>query len=358
MVRARLMLTGVLAGTLTLSGVAPAAALLSSSGDLLGRITDPVLAELESLDGLVDGVAEDLGTDWLDASVVDAILQTGTADDEIHDLLDYGWTEHLPAYPDSDYEPSVYKDCPNGSNKCVDLVIREMWHRYDKLGCDNAAVFSMVYALTTEEYRRAVEDPHYFRDNAFVNHQDVVFADFYFRPMDDWYQRNRIDRVPPAWRIAFDAGDRRTTSVTGDVLLGMNGHIRRDLPFVLAAIGLVTEDGETRKTDHDRVNDFLTEVQTTITDELHRRHDPSPRSEPTPYDLDEHAVMHVIRLWREEAWRKAELLVAAETDADRARVAHLIEADAAFSARSISTLLTTDDPQPRRDHCTAWRESQ
>lgn len=347
--RGRVLLTGMLAGVLVLSTALPATALLSTTTDLLGSLT--------SLDDLVDGVVEDLGTGPIDDEVLAGLLETGTADDEIHDLLDYGWTEHLPAYPDSDYEPSVYNDCVPGHNKCVDLVINEMWRRYDKLGCDHAAVFSMVYALTTEEYRRAVEDPEYFQDNAFVNHQDVVFADFYFRPMDDWYKRDRLDRVPPAWRIALDAGDRQTNDVTGDVLLGMNAHIRRDLPFVLAAIGLVTEDGESRKPDHDRVNDFLSEVQPTIDEELHRRHDHRPQGEPAPFDLDEHAVMHVIRLWREEAWRKAELLVNAESEEDREHVAHLIEADAAFSAMAIRELFPPDDTQARLEHCTEWRES-
>ncbi len=350
--RGRLMLTGVLAGALALSGAAPALALLS------GSLTDVSLLDLDDLDDLVDGVLEDLDTGPLDADVVAAMLETGTAEDEVHDLLDYGWTEHLPAYPDSDYEPSVYNDCVPRHNKCVDLVINDMWRRYDKLGCDHAAVFSMVYALTTEEYRRAVEDPDYFEDNGFVNHQDVVFADYYFQPMDDWHKFGRIDRVPPAWRIAFDAGDRRTNSVTGDVMLGMNAHIRRDLPFVLAAIGLVTEDGETRKSDHDRVNDFLSNVQETITEELHRRHDPSPQGESAPLNLDEHAVMHAIRLWREEAWRKAELLVNAETDEQREHVAQLIENDAAFSAKAISLLFAADDEDARFEHCSAWRDSQ
>jgi hypothetical protein len=356
--RGRVLLTGLLTGVLALSTAMPATALLGSTTSLLDSTTDTLLGSLTSLDDLVEGVVEELGTGPLDGALVDALLETGSAEDEIHDLLDYGWTEHLPAYPDSDYEPSVYNDCPPGHNKCVDLVIKEMWRRYDKLGCDHAAVFSMVYALTTEEYRRAVEDPEYFQDNAFVNHQDVVFADYYFKPMDDWYKRNRLDRVPPAWRIALDAGDRQANDVTGDVMLGMNAHIRRDLPFVLAAIGLVTPEGESRKADHDRVNDFLSNVQKTITEELHRRHDPSPQSEPAPFDLDEHAIMHVIRLWREEAWRKAELLVNAETEADRERVAHLIEADAAFSAMAIRELFPPDDTQARLEHCTAWRESQ
>jgi hypothetical protein len=352
--RARVVLTGVLTGVLALSTAMPATALLTGT---LETTTNVLLGTLDDLDDVVDGVVEDLGTGPLDASLVDGLLSTSTADQEVHDLLGLGWSEHLPAYPDADYVPSVYNDCPPGHNQCVDQVIREMKRRYDKLGCDHAAIFSLVYKLTTVEYRSAVEDPEYFRDNAFVNHQDVVFADYYFRPMDDWYKHDRLDRVPPAWRLAFDAGDRELVSTTGDVLLGMNGHIRRDLPFVLAAIGLVTEDGETRKHDHDRVNDFLAEVQATITEEVQRRHDPSFGSDGLVLSLDEHAIMHVIRLWREEAWRKAELLVAAETDADREHVAGLIEADAALSAMAIREAFAADDAAARRAHCEEWLAS-
>jgi hypothetical protein len=116
----------------------------------------------------------------------------------------------------------------------------------------------------------------------------------------------------------------------------------------------VTEDGETRKHDHDRVNDFLAEVQATITEEVQRRHDPSFGSDGLAMSLDEHAIMHVIRVWREEAWRKAELLVAADTDADRERIADLIEGDAALSALAIRQAFASDDAATRRAHCEAW----
>jgi hypothetical protein len=353
--RARLLGTGMLAGVLMLSTAAPATALLSSTDTLLST-TDTVLGELESLDALVDAVVEDLGVSPLDDTLVDTLLRTSSAGDDLDDPFGYGWTAHLPAYPDPDHVPSVYNDCPPGHNQCVDQVIREMKRRYDKLGCDHAAIFSLTYKLTTEEYRRAVEDPDYFEDNAFVNHQDLVFADFYFRPMDDWFKFERLERVPPAWRIAFHTGDQKEASTTGDLLLGMNAHIRRDLPFVLEAIGLVKPDGTTRKSDHDRVNDFLAKVQPTISAELQRRHDPNFGGSSLPHSLDEHATMHAIRLLREEAWRKAELLAAAETEADRERVASLIENDAAASALAIRALFAGDDAQIRHDHCTAWRE--
>jgi hypothetical protein len=193
--------------------------------------------------------------------------------------------------------------------------------------------------------------PALLRDNAFVNHQDAVFAAVYFDAFDDWQSWTVLDLVPPAWRIALDAGDRRSVNGLGDALFGMNAHIRRDLPFVLAAIGMVTPDGESRKTDHDRVNTFLERVQGEVRSELARRHDPTVAAAGVPgTDLDEVGTFQVIQLWREEAWRKAELLVAAPTPEAHERVARFIEADAATSALAIRTLFASADP-PRAAHC-------
>ena len=356
--RARVLLTGLLTGVLVLSTALPATALLGTTTSLLDSTTDTLLGTAEELETIADGVVDDLGVGPLSEDLVDALLATDLhTGDDLDDPLGLDWPAYLPAWPDDEYVASVGHECQPGNVQCVDKVIRDMKRRYDGLGCDHNAIFALTYKLTTEEYRRAVEDPNYFTDNAFVNHQDAVFAHVYFDAIDDW-QASRIEDVPPAWRVAFDAADNTVTNTTGDVLLGMNAHIRRDLPFVLEAIGLVTPDGETRKTDHDRVNDFLEQVQSTITEELQRRHDPSFGMTSLPLSLDEHATMHAIRLMREEAWRKAELLVAAETGEQRDQVAMLIEYDAALSALGIRTLMAGGDTEARLAHCTAWRESQ
>ena len=81
------------------------------------------------------------------------------------------------------YSPSSEDDCLAGRVQCVDKVIREMDRRFDPLasGCDHDAIFALAYLRTTEEYRRTIEDPAFFDDTAFVNHEDVVFAEYYFR---------------------------------------------------------------------------------------------------------------------------------------------------------------------------------
>ena len=38
--------------------------------------------------------------------------------------------------------------------------------------CDHDGIFALAYLRTTEEYRRTIEDPTFFEDTAFVNHED------------------------------------------------------------------------------------------------------------------------------------------------------------------------------------------
>ena len=61
----------------------------------------------------------------------------------------------------------------------------------------------------------------------------------------------------------------------GNVFLGMNAHVNRDLPFVLESIGLVKPDGTSRKPDHDRVNDFLAATNQYLLTEAAKYLDPT-----------------------------------------------------------------------------------
>jgi hypothetical protein len=261
------------------------------------------------------------------------------------------WPTFLFATPDGDYELSESTDCKNGNVQCVDRVIREMTKRYNALGCDHDSTFAFTYLLTTEEYRRAVEDPNFFTDNAFVNHQDAVFAEYYFDQFDDWH-KGRLEQVSPAWRIAFHAAENQEVTGMGNVFLGMNAHVNRDLPFVLAEIGLVKPDGTSRKADHDRVNDFLAAVNQYLLVEAAKVLDPTLDDGDVPgTSVDNSVAVQALVAWREQAWRNAERLVAADTQAEWDQVAQEIEQMAALEALTIReayrynlthTLLGTD----------------
>jgi hypothetical protein len=243
------------------------------------------------------------------------------------------WTQLLPGLT-TQYAPSSENDCTAGRTRCIDAVIREMRRRFDPLAasCDHDSIFALAYLRTTEEYRRTTQDPTFFEDTAFVNHEAAVFASYYFRAFDDWHAG---DAVPPAWAIAFEAAAEHAVSAAGNLSLGINAHIQRDLPFVLAGIGLVKPDGSSRKTDHDRVNEFLNRVTDDLYAEIARRFDPTIDDGDLPGEADDAAEFQVIPAWRETAWRNAERLVTAESPESRARIADSIEAYAASQAAAI-----------------------
>jgi hypothetical protein len=245
------------------------------------------------------------------------------------------WTALLPGLTTA-YEPSSDNDCAAGRTRCVDAVIREMERRFDPLAtaCDHDAIFSLTYLRTTEEYRRTIEDPTFFEDTNFVNHEDAVFARYYFEAYDNW-DAGRRDAVPQAWAIAFRAADERAVSAAGNISLGINAHVQRDLPFVLAAIGLVKPDGSSRKPDHDRVNEFLNRIADELYPEIARRFDPTVDDGELPGTADNFAEFQIIPTWREIAWRNAERLVAAPSAEARAQVAADIEAYAASQAETL-----------------------
>jgi Family of unknown function (DUF5995) len=244
-----------------------------------------------------------------------------------------GWTQLLPGLT-TRYEPSSENDCAAGRTRCIDALIREMTRRFDRLAdsCDHDAVFSLAYLRTTEEYRRTVEDPTFFEDTPFVNHEAAVFGDYYFRAYDAWHAGGS---APPAWAIAFDAAADRAVSATGNLLLGMNAHIQRDLPFVFERIGMVKPDGSSRKPDHDRVNQFLNRVSDDLYAEIARRFDPTIDDANVPGTADDFLAFQLIPSWRETAWRNAERLATAPTPGARALVADSIETYAASQASTI-----------------------
>lgn len=244
------------------------------------------------------------------------------------------WPTFLPSTA-TDYTVSTSNTCKNGQMACVDNVIREMTRRFNALGCDHDSTFAFTYLLTTQEYRAAVEDPEFFTDNAFVNHQDAIFADFYFDNFDDWHA-GRIDEVAPAWRIAFKSAEDQKVSGMGNVFLGMNAHVNRDLPFVLETIGLVKPDGTSRKVDHDRVNDFLNATNQYLLAEAAKYLDPTmDRADIPGITLDNSLMVQALVLWREQAWRNAERLASAPTPEARDLVAREIEQVAALEALTI-----------------------
>ena len=267
--------------------------------------------------------------------LVAAVLLLPSAGAHADDPPYVAWSQLLPGLTTA-FHPSSVNDCSAGRRRCIDAVIREMRRRFDPLAasCDHDSIFALAYLRTTEEYRRTIDDPTFFEDTAFVNHEAAVFAEYYFRAFDAWHAGVRA-AVPPAWAIAFEAAADHAVTASGNLSLGISAHIQRDLPFVLSGIGLVKPDGSSRKTDHDRVNEFLNRVTDDLYAEIARRFDPTIDDGDLPGAADDFATFQIIPAWRETAWRNAERLATAETPEARAQVAASIEAYAASQAEAI-----------------------
>jgi hypothetical protein len=293
---------------------------------------------------------------WLVVAVALVVLIPGVAKAE--DPLFVPWTSLLPGFT-AGYDPSSVNLCKQGHESCVRSVIREMDQRLDGLAaeCDHDAVFALTYLRTTEEYYRFWQEGHFNEPN-WLNHYDAVFADYYFDAFDNWTSGNK-GAVSQAWKVAFDASDRRLVSGIGSVFLGMNAHINRDLPYVLASIGMVAPDGTSRKADHDKVNEFLNRISDSVFPELAARFDPTADDlEINGTSLDNFLQFQMIPAWREQAWRNAQLLVAAGNNALlRSLVRTTIETYAATTAQTLKTLfsynaLSSFDANDRDAYCT------
>jgi hypothetical protein len=247
-----------------------------------------------------------------------------------------GWSQLLPSFATT-YDPSSSNICVSGRNQCVDAVIKEMEKRVKPLdqACDHNVMFGLMYLRTTEEYRRSALTPGFFTDPAFINHQDAGFAKQYFDAWDS-YRAGDLAHTPKAWQIAFKNADQEKVSGTGNMLLGMSGHVNRDLPHILAQIGLVKPDGTSRKPDHDKVNEFLNLVMEPLMDEAAARFDPTvDDGQVDGTTMDETGMLQILVGWREQAWRNAEALVNAPTPEARALVEAEIERVAAVESNLI-----------------------
>jgi hypothetical protein len=227
--------------------------------------------------------------------------------------------------------------CGSGSRACLDAVVDEMRRRFEILAraCDHKAPFALMYLRVTEGVGNTGAGR--FRDPDYLNHLDAIFATLYFDAFDAWIAGRD---VPEAWAVAFASADARRTSTLGDLLLGMNAHISRDLPFALERAGLTTPSGRSARSDFDRVNALLGDVSAPMLREQSERFDPGVERATLPVlDLDADGLALLLARWRTEAWGNARRLVAAR-GAEHSRIAAAIEQAAAGRARLIEALMS------------------
>ncbi|HYI36532.1 MAG TPA: DUF5995 family protein, partial [Thermoleophilaceae bacterium] len=267
------------------------------------------------------------------------------------------WNPLLPGLPQT-YQPSKDADCVDGDPACIERTLTEMYQRFDRryATCEHNSAFGITYIRVTEAIRKAILDGVY-EEPRFLAHEDRVFARMYFESFDAW-QAGKRNQVPAAWREALDAGRDKSVNGLGNLLLSMNGHINRDMPYLMEALGLNKPDGSTRKIDHDRGNKVLNTLYDDVLKELSARYDPTIDDVDVPGFLgDDAALFQMLQGWREGVWRNAEMLNNAENAGQRKVVSDYIEQYALQQALRIKQFTTISDPRGRDAHCAAYRRT-
>ncbi len=236
--------------------------------------------------------------------------------------------------------------CTTGSATCTDETLNTMRNRLRPLEdhCDPRALFALVYLRTTEAFRDAAATPGYFADPAWVHAEAARFAEYYFRAFDGWSTGGQAG-VPPVWRTAFAAASTPAVPPAGDLILGMHAHITRDLPFVLADMGLVGPDGSSHKGDHDRINEILAGVTVSLLAQARTPLGSLPDEVAALLGLDREGLIPTLVAARENAWQDAERLASARNNRERAMIAWTIEAHADAGAQGLRSLFA-DAPTP------------
>ena len=263
------------------------------------------------------------------------------------------WTELLPALPSPPQtQPNRVAHCKRATIKCVDFQIGRMEALRDRLGCDFKAVFATTYLELTKVLRDAVAaDPGFFEFPRYFFREDALFANVYFRTVRAWEQ-GKLEKVPPAWRIAFETAESGEVLGAQDMLLGINAHVQNDMPFVLAQLGLRNRQGETRKPDHDKANRNLSLGYEPVVTAVGSRYDAAMSlTNPSGLFLEDVVGLELVREWREQVWRNAERLVRAKDDAERAKVATEIQSYAAQWANGIALVQVPGLQAERTEYC-------
>jgi uncharacterized protein DUF5995 len=244
-------------------------------------------------------------------------------------------------------DPRSPNACARGAPLCMDAIVGEMTGRLNPLAerCDHLAPFALMYLNVSREIRAGVRATRY-RSPAYVAHLDAVFATLYFHAIDSW-RAGRRNEVPRAWRIAFSAAARRSVSALGDMLLGMNAHISRDLPYALAAVRLRLPDGADATPDVVAIDGDINRVQSRVLDQERRRFDPTvTRRSNLDRWIEPDRMPALIAAWRREAIDNARRLIDAGSPAARERVETAIDANATL--RSLLIWRATRYSEPAR----------
>jgi hypothetical protein len=242
------------------------------------------------------------------------------------------------ANPPTDVQPGPVQRCNRATIKCVDRLARHLraeWQRHDAT-CDHRAVVYYAYLQITRGLRRDLAGPRpgLVKGRRYMTFLITTFSNRFREAFSD-YAAGRP--VTDGWRIAFEAYDSGEVNAGQDTLLFSSVHVQHDLPLAYEEMGIATLDGASRKDDHDAVNAINRQVFDGIQDYISAHYDPTMSVLDAAGRLDEVATLEAVENWRENGWRYAERLLAAENEEARAAVVAEMEANARDWAEMISS---------------------
>jgi hypothetical protein len=262
------------------------------------------------------------------------------------------WPSYLPAMPSSSAtQPGPVPHCRKATVACVDVQMKRMRRLQKELRCDHRAVFATTYLELTRQYRKDLTAgmKKRLQDVKYLYREVALFANVYFESVK---RNKRGQEVPPAWQIAFDTARTGEVNAAQDMLLGINAHVQNDMPFVIASLGIRTKNGDSRKVDHDLVNEVLDRAYEVVVAEVGARYDPFMGTTNAPWNPgDDVAGLEMVKAWRERVWRNAERLVNATSEEERRAVAADIQSNAADWARGMAAVQTPGDRERRDSYC-------
>lgn len=229
--------------------------------------------------------------------------------------------------------------------------------RFDRTG-DHRGAFLRVYRRMTATVTERLT-AQYFLDPAWVERVAIRFAWYYFDALERFEQGGS---PPPAWAYAHTVAVRKQGFLLQDVLLGMNAHINNDLPLVAAEILRGEQDERSvfrtvrRRFDHDQINRVLHEVIPAVEAEIAASYGRLLLSLGRVMgDLDQTLATFGLKTWRDNVWRNARFLLAAESEAERAMIIHFIQQDALRVAKEIERFPILRWCRPLAPRMRRWR---
>jgi hypothetical protein len=220
--------------------------------------------------------------------------------------------------------PPICTMSPRNADEALDCMSRGIafFHEQD----DFRAVFLTAYQVITEQMQGALHDPAFFCDPEWMSRVIGTFATFYFRSLQTF--ESGCDEEH-AWKVAHGLAIRKHSTVLQDVLLGVNAHIKYDLPQALE-VHLREQRGVDRelafrRKDHERADLVLTRSISLLQQSIPRTYGGSLRVFDRSFlRLDALIASFIGPYHRRQVWVDAVGLARAQSDTERRRLVRKI----------------------------------